>query len=49
MMKDLNHPRFWQTQLYRSRRVERLGQALYAILAGTVVCSLVAGFAALSR
>jgi hypothetical protein len=48
-MRDLNHPRFWQTQLYRSRRAERLGHALYALLTGALVLALVAGFSALRR
>jgi hypothetical protein len=48
-MRDLNHPRFWQTRLYRSRRVERLGQALYALLTGTLIAALAVGLQSLHR
>lgn len=48
-MRDLNHPRLWHTRLYRSRRVERLGKALYALLTGTLIAALAAGLHSLQR
>lgn len=48
-MRDLHHPKFLQTRLYRSRRVERVGHFLYALFAGALLFALAAGIKSLRQ
>jgi hypothetical protein len=48
-MRDLNHPRFLQRRLYRSRRADRVGRLLYFFLVGSLAVALLVGFKTLSQ
>ncbi len=48
-MNELNHPRFLQRRLYRSRRADWVGRILYFLFAGSLVAALFVGFRTLSR